>query len=296
MKDNRRNSIKALRAYCILLAFLISLPCAAAGENTTDSAAAETGDLVVSTVSTGEMPADADYTPFEQPPAPSPDTEEAPEPAHEIPSVETDSSQEEQPQDVTSHTEEAPEPAQEIPSEETGSSQEEQPQDVTSHTEEDPEPAHEIPSEETDSSQEEQPQDAASDSEEDPAEPAEDIPAGKIDDSQEEQSQDASPDTGEDPETTEEETSGEPGEAREDNVSWDGILEVDVLCKIQLRDVRLYRLTLPGRMDLILTVSGVPVKVTVVSMQSRLKRVLESAAGEPGNYIIHEAMTLEKGE
>lgn len=83
----------------------------------------------------------------------------------------------------------------------------------------------------------------------------------------------------------------------EESGSRDGIFRVNEICEITLQESRLYSLTLRRRQNLILKISGVPVKITIIPPQNGRKLVFESAADkESGAYAINEPLTLEKGE
>lgn len=118
--------------------------------------------------------------------------------------------------------------------------------------------------------------------------PAEELPPSEHDDPEEEQ-------TGE---PAEESPAAEnAGAAGEMAVQWDGTLRVGIACEVSLRDRKLYCLTLTQMSDLLLEVSGVPVKVTVTALHGAWTRAWQSeAAEEPGLFLIRETMSLKKGE
>ena len=104
-------------------------------------------------------------------------------------------------------------------------------------------------------------------------------------------------DVEENAEAAEEEKSDEREETAEDSVPWDGVFRPDVACNISMQGSKLYRFTVPHRSDLILTASGVPVKITITMLQSGQMRIWESTANtETGTFDINAYLTLEKGE
>jgi len=241
------------------------------------------------------VPEKAEEASAEQLPAPSTEAKKQ-EPAGKMIPEETEEASAEQLPDTSPDTGEdlepagtmLPEDADEIPAEELP--------DPSSDPGENPEPAEEIPSGEMDDSPAEQLPDSSSETGKDP-EPTEEIPSGEKDDSPAEQLPGSSSDTGTAPESTGKKVSGESEKAQEEAASREGILYVDAVCEIQLQGSRTYLLTIPRKSDLVLTVSGIPVKVTVALPQNGQMRYWESAAAEEqGVFGIHEPLSLEKGE
>ena len=95
MKNKKYRFRKTLKVICILLALLLSLLSAAAGEEVEETVPAEAVEPIADEVIVEEAPAQSETAPEEQPPASAPDTEEEPEPAAEEIPAEPDEAPEE---------------------------------------------------------------------------------------------------------------------------------------------------------------------------------------------------------
>ena len=277
MKEGRNEFRKLLKVFCVFLAVLLSLLGAAGGESLPDSDGAGTGGSAINEAVTEEAPAEPAPAPEDKIPAPAAESGAAPaekassgkDGAESAPAAESDAEPAEKAPSGKADAEPAPAsdsvaaPAEKTPAETDGGDPEEPvPEPATDST---GAPAEETDSEETGGPEEPVP-DPATDPEEE-AEPAEEgAPA-------------------------------ENAETPEDEEHLDGLLRTDVPCEIELRGSSLYRLPLQRRSDLILKVSGIPVKITVTSVQNGRESVWESTAGkETGAFVISELLTLERGE
>ena len=319
-------SRKKIKTCLILLAALLGLLSIAAGEDTADPAMAETVSPVVKEAATEGMPTESDGTPsgqilplpsdtgenpepaeeetaeatddaLAQPVlAPSTDIGENPEPAEEATAEATDDASAQPVQDPSSDTGESQEPAEEATAEATDDTSAQPAVAPSSDTGEGSEPTEEATAEAIDDTSAQPAPDPSSDTDESP-EPAEEATAEATDDASAQPAAAPSSDTGESPEEAEDEESDECEETPEDALQWDGILQVDAICDISMDGSKLYCLTLPCSSDLVLTASGIPVKITLALPQSDQMRIWESEkTEEPDVFDIHASLSLEKGE